>query len=219
MTLYDQAEELLEKIEYLFTGYSNEMRRTTQPSQLSRIQEYMPSYEYNPNDLIIRESLLEHVGSLPVIATAIFPYINDESVNIGQALLMLAVHDIGELITGDEMTFTKQTDNDNKEQKAALKLLHDSYHDLYNDVESQGSQTAKFAKSIDKVSADIMDYMTPAAITVDRFKRLIDIEPEQIIDLLIKHKRPYMLWNPFLVEFHKVLCKRLEAKLKPFYNK
>jgi hypothetical protein len=218
MTLHKQATELLEKIEYLFAGYSNEMRKTTQPFQLYRVQNYISNYEYNPNDLIVRESLMEHVGSLPVIATAIFPYINDEAVDIGQALLMLAVHDIGELITGDEMVFTKQVDSDNKEQKAALTLLDDSYHSIYNDIETQGSPTAKFAKSIDTISADIMDYMTPAEITVERFKCLMDVDPEQIMSLYSKHKRPYMLWNPFLTEFHKLLCERLEAKLKPYYK-
>lgn len=218
MTQHEQALELLSKIEYLYSGYSNEMRKTTQPFQLARVQNQVPEYEYNPNDPIIRESLMEHVGALPAIATAIFPYINDKSVDIGQALLMLAVHDIGELITGDEMVFTKHVDSETKEQKAALTLLDSSYHEIYNDVETQGSRTAKFAKSIDKISADIMDYLTPADITVTRFKRLIDVEPNQIMGLFLKHKRPYMLWNPFLTEFHKLLCEKIEEKLTPYYH-
>jgi 5'-deoxynucleotidase YfbR-like HD superfamily hydrolase len=217
MTQREQALELLSKIEYLYSGYSNEMRKMTQPFQLVRMQDQIPEYEYNPNDQIIRESLMEHVGSLPIIATAIFPYIDDESVDISQALLMLAVHDIGELITGDEMVFTKQADSRVKEQEAALTLLDSSYHEIYKDIETQESQTAKFAKSIDKISADIVDYLTPGDITVARFKRLIDIEPDQIMGLFLKHKRPYMLWNPFLTEFHILLCEKLEEKLSPYY--
>jgi 5'-deoxynucleotidase YfbR-like HD superfamily hydrolase len=70
---------------------------------------------------------------------------------------MLAIHDIGELITGDENTFTKQSAAKIPEHEAAIKLLHPSYHELYRDVESQTTQTAKFAKAIDKITPDLLD--------------------------------------------------------------
>ncbi|MEK7152668.1 MAG: hypothetical protein AAB834_01865 [Patescibacteria group bacterium] len=60
-----------------------------------------------------------------------------------------------------------------------------------------------------------MDYLTPADITMWRFKHFVGIEkPQEVIDLIIKHKRPYMLWNHFMTEFHIVLLERLSAKLK-----
>lgn len=208
------AEKLLEELEFQFEKYSLELRATTQPYYLATIQNKLKGYSYNPEDSFIRETLMEHVGSLPMVATSFYPYIADEDVDLGQALIMLAIHDIGELVTGDEMTFTKKAESKIPESEAALKLLHPSYHAMYQDVESQSSQTAKFAKAIDKITPDIFDYLTPAEITIKRFKHFVGIGPDEIMDLLLKHKRPYMLWNPFMTEFHKLLYKKLEAKLK-----
>ncbi len=208
------AAELLEKLEFLFEKYSQEMRASTQPYYLAKISDGVKDYKYHPEDVLIRESLLEHIGSLPMVATAIYPLIQDEEVDLGQSLIMLAIHDIGELITGDEITFTKKKAGKKLEFDAAITLLHPSYHSLYEDVESQSSKSAKFAKSIDKITPDILDFLTPADITIRRYKHFVDIEPEEIIDLIIKHKRPYMLWNPFMTEFHTLLVNRFSDKLK-----
>ena len=45
------------------------------------------------------------------------------------------------------------------------------------------------------------------------FKHFVGIEPDQIIPVMLKHKRPYMLWNPFMIEFHKLLYEKLATKL------
>jgi hypothetical protein len=209
-----KAAELLEKLEFLFEKYSDELRATTQPYMLRRVIDKIPDYEYHPEDTLIRETLMEHIGSLPMVATAFYPYIKDDSVDLGRSLTMLAIHDIGELIMGDEMTFTKKASSKQPEHEAALQLLDPSYHELYEDVESQTSQSAKFAKAIDKITPDIFDYLTPADITLRRYKHFVGTEPDEIIDLIVKHKRPYMLWNPFMTEFHELLLERLAAKLK-----
>jgi hypothetical protein len=57
---------LLEKLEFLFQGYSNELRATTQPYQLQRVQAGVDGYTYQPEDALVRETLMEHVGSLPM---------------------------------------------------------------------------------------------------------------------------------------------------------
>lgn len=207
------AERLLEELEFLFEGYSNELRTTTQPYQLSRIQTKVDGYEYYPDDILTRETLIEHVGSLPMLAAAFYPYIADEEVDLGKALRMLAIHDIGELITGDESVFTKKADSKIKEKEAALKLLNPIYHEDLEDIENQTSKSAKFAKAIDKINPDIIDLLTPAEITISRYKHYVGVEPDEIIDLIIKFKRPYMLWNPFMTEFHKLLMSKLEEKL------
>jgi len=206
-------QEILEKIEYLFERYSLERRATTQPYLLDVVNKKVPGYKYNPADDLIRETLMEHVGSTPVVATALFPYIHDSQVNIGDALTMLAIHDIGELATHDENTFTKKEDKKNVEYEAAMKLLDPYYHSIYDDAENKTSQSAKFAKAIDKITPDIFDYLTPAEITIERFKHFVGIEKEQIVDTIVKHKRPYMLWNPFMTEFHIYLIERLANKL------
>lgn len=177
-------------------------------------RENVTDYSYDPEDTLIRETLMEHVGSLPVLATALYPYLGDSDVNLGDSLTMLAIHDIGELMTGDEMTFTKAASAADPEHEAARKLLDPYYHGLYEDVEAKGSKSAKFAKSIDKIAPDIFDYLTPADITIWRFQHFVGIPKSEIIELIIKHKRPYMEWNPFMTEFHVYLMEQLAAKLK-----
>jgi hypothetical protein len=206
-------QEVLARIEFLFERYSLERRGNTQPYLLRVVSDRLKDYQYNPADDLIRETLFEHVGSLPVLATALFPHINDPAVNLGDALTMLAIHDIGELTTGDEVTFTKQDEVKGAEYSAALELLDPYYHSAYNDVETKTSASAKFAKAIDKITPDIFDYLTPADVTIQRYKHFVGIDANQIIDTIVKYKRPYMTWNPFMTEFHVYLMDKLSTKL------
>lgn len=208
-----QMPEVLKRVEFLFERYSLERRATTQPYLLKIAKDKIENYSYEPDDVLVRETLMEHVGSTPVVATALFPYLNDSEVKIGDALTMLAIHDIGELITGDEITFTKKASAKDPEYEAAIKLLNPIYHEIYNDIETKSSKSAKFAKAIDKITPDIMDYLTPSDITIWRYKHFVGIEPDQIIDMIVQHKRPYMLWNPFMEEFHIYLIEQLQHKL------
>lgn len=205
--------DILNQVEFLFKQYSLERRAMTQPYLLESVQQQFPDYAYNPHDAVVRETLMEHVGSLPVLAIALYPYINDPEVNLGEALTMLAIHDIGELLIGDENTFTKNGDGKHAEFEAGLKLLHPSYHALYTEIENKTTKTAQFAKAIDKITPDIFDYVTPPEIARKRFKILLGKEPQEIVPLIVKHKRPYMEWNPFMTEFHDFLMQRLAEKL------
>lgn len=207
-------EAFLSELEFLFEKYSLELRATTQPFYLKQTIKQLPGYTYAPEDPLVRETLMEHIGSLPMVATAFYPYLNDPEVDLGASLTMLAIHDIGELITGDEMTFTKKSSAKDSEREAALSLLHASYHDIYDQVENQTNASAKFAKAVDKITPDIYDYLTPAEITIWRFKHFVGIEPEEIIPLIELKKRPYMLWNPFMTEFHTLLLGKLADKIK-----
>ena len=53
--------------------------------------------------------VMEHVGTLPILATYFHGHVT-EPVNLGRVLELLAVHDIGEIVVGDESTFTKKED-------------------------------------------------------------------------------------------------------------
>jgi 5'-deoxynucleotidase YfbR-like HD superfamily hydrolase len=207
-------QEILDQVEFLFERYSLERRATTQPYLLKVAEAQLTGYKYHPDDDLVRETLIEHVGSLPMLGTALYPYIKDPDVDLGQSLIMMAIHDIGELITGDEMVFTKKTNANIAEREAALKLLHPMYHDIYDDAETKSSKSAKFAKAIDKINPDIIDYLMPPEITKWRYKEYVGIEPDQIIETIEKHKRPHMLWNPFLTEFHIHLLTQLDKKLR-----
>ena len=211
-------DDLIEKLELLYSGYSTTLRSATDQYRLEQVIKLIPNYQYNPSDYLIRENLVEHVGSLPMAATTFYPYINDSQVDLGRALIMLAIHDIGELTIGDTNTFVKNDSDKEKEveRSAAYMYLDPSYHELYLEIEEQSTATGKFAKSIDKITPDILDYMVPVEITVERFKHFVHIEPEEMVDLIIKHKRPYMLWNPFLTDFHVMLVDKFKEKLDAY---
>lgn len=210
----DPMADILKKVEFLFERYSLERRATTQPYILRTVKKQIKEYDYHPDDELVRETLMEHVGSLPMLGTALYPYIDDPEVDLGEALTMMAIHDIGELITGDEMVFTKNPNANIAEREAALKLLDPMYHTLYDEGEAKQTKTAKFAKAIDKINPDIIDYLIPPEITIWRYKHFVGIEADQIIPTIEKHKRPHMLWNPFMTEFHTYLLVQLDKKLR-----
>ncbi len=210
-------QETLDKIILLYKLYSSEHRASTQPFHLEKVQSRIQDYQYKHDDLLIREPLIEHSGSLPIVATTIYPHINDPTVDLGKALIMLAIHDIGELVVHDEITFTKNGENAPNEKEEALKLLPEMYHQLYMDMEERTSNTAKFAKAIDKMTPDIVDLMTPANITVIRYKQFVKKEPKDIVATIKEFKHPYMIWNEFLTNLHLEILDRIDKKLQPYY--
>jgi hypothetical protein len=209
---------VLDELLFLYEGYSKVYRASTQPSRLQAVQQLIKDYQYNCKDTAVRESLIEHSGSLAIVATAIYPHINNPKVDLGKALIMLAIHDIGELITGDEMVFTKTHDQGKYEQQQALQLLPTYYHNLYWEVEERCTDTAKFAKAIDKITPDLVDLMTPPETIVERYRIFTNKSPEEIVPMIKEFKHPYMVWNPFLSKLHLLLLERLEKKLQPFYS-
>ena len=213
-TIYSQV---LDKIIFFYEHYSKEHRACTQPFQLEKIQNFFKDYKYNCKDLIVREALIEHSGSLPIVAITLFPYIDNKNIDLGRALIMLAIHDIGELAIGDEIIFTKKKEALGEEQKQALKLLPKSFHEIYLEMEGRTSDTARFAKSIDKITPDIVDLITPANITATRYKQFTNKEPNEIVPLIKEFKHPYMVWNDFIKNLHLETLDRLDKKLKPFY--
>lgn len=215
-TLFMKAKELnkiLEDIEFLYEKYSLTLRSSTQPYHLLQAQKNFANEQFHPDHDLVREPLIEHVGSLPVLATTLYPYTSDPEVVLGDALTMLAIDDIGELKTGDEMTFTKKGDK-SKEIAAALSLLDESYHNIYKRSKELKTKSAKFAKSIDKIAPDILDYLTPKEATIWRYETYTGRKtPDEIIQLIKSHKRPFMLWNDFMAEFHVFLLGKLHEKL------
>jgi 5'-deoxynucleotidase YfbR-like HD superfamily hydrolase len=77
---------------------------------------------------------MEHVGELPVVAVALYPYLDDPEVDLGTALTMLAIHDIGEVVVGDVNTYIKLPEQVTREATAALSILHPYYRELYQEV-------------------------------------------------------------------------------------
>ncbi len=201
---------LLDTILELIHWYSTVRRKNTQPVNRELYQAVWK--EYDPDALLVRESLIEHVWSLPIIATAIFPYIDDDAVDLGDTLTMLAIHDIWELEVWDEIWFTKQ---ENKEEaSAALWFLHPMYHSFYMDVERQKTSTWKFAKSIDKIAPEFLDILCDPQITIARYQQHMNISSDEIVPLKLSHKRKYMERNPYMLWFFEYVCKHCAQQLQ-----
>jgi hypothetical protein len=209
--------DILDTVIDIYSRYSRERRATTQPYHLQTLLDSQPGYVWNPDDFIIRESLLEHVGSLPIVASQLYPFIDDAEVDLGHALALLSIHDIGELATGDEITFTKKASKADDEKVEALKLLHPSMHEMYLEIEERRTQTARFAKAVDKIAPDILDLVTPVELNIKRYQHFAKMEAKDIVPKIREFKHPYMTWNPFMTGFHLELLDRMEKQFKPYY--
>jgi len=195
---------LLEQI----AGYNTTLRKTVQPYILARIQKEFPKYQLNFDDEIVRETLAEHVGSLPIIAAYLHPYLS-EKVDLGKVLIMLSIHDIGELKTGDVLTFVKPIEETEEEKLAAFELLHPSYHSLYEEMELGEINEAKFAKAIDKIAPDLLDIICGRTFTETRLMAQAKWQREDVIDKIQAKKRPFMTWSTFMTEFHDLVIQNL----------
>ncbi len=213
----DSPATVLDQIIFLYEKYSNEHRASTQPFHLQKVKKLVKNYHYRYDDLLVREPLIEHSGSLPIVATTVFPHIKNRHVNLGNTLIMLAIHDIGELVVHDEISFNKKEEHAPHEQQAALKLLPAYYHPYYLEMENRTTDTGKFAKAIDKMTPDIVDLMTPAEITIERYRQFVNQEPRQIVATIKKFKHPYMPWNKFMKDLHLEILARIDRKLKKYY--
>ena len=203
--------QILTELVELIKNYSNTLRSNPQPYTFDRLaQRYDLQYDWREE--IYRETLLEHTGSLPVIATFLYPYIGVE-LDIGKVLLMLSFHDIGELQEGDIITFLKKPEDGDKEVQFALQALNPIYHSVYLEFESIETNEAKFAKSIDKLAPDVYDYIWPLA-TVDRLTERLNITKEEVVPKLREFKAKHMLWNDFLINFHNEIMIGVENQIK-----
>lgn len=200
---------LLEDILTKLSGYSRVRRKNTQPFHREVFQSSW--IEYDPDNELLREWLIEHVWSLPILATCLFPYIWDLSVDLWDALIMLAVHDIWELKVWDEIWFLKK---DNKEEiNQAKKMLPSYYHTFYDDIESQSSSTWMFAKSVDKFAPEFLDILCDPDITIQRYRKHMNIWKEEIVDFKRSHKAKYMERNEYIHWFFLYVCDHLEQRL------
>lgn len=163
------AEQIFDDLLTLYKSYYEVHRRTV---SLDRYNETTArSFEFEPTDPILRESLLEHVGSLPIVATYLYPYLEHrEKIDLGRVLQMLAIHDIGEVVVGDEHPYRKTDKFIDSESKAALDLLPTQYHELYVEYDTRETYDAKYAKAADMFSTFLVDQLLPKEFVAKRHK-------------------------------------------------
>jgi 5'-deoxynucleotidase YfbR-like HD superfamily hydrolase len=160
---------------------------------------------------LITESLLEHVGNLPVVATFLYPYLEQkENINLGRVLTMLAIHDIGETKVGDAHPHRKTQEEVEAEHTAALSLLSEGYHDLFNEYEECESLDAKFAKAVDVFSTFLSDQLHPREVVQARLKA------HSFSWHGFEEKRTEVFeWDAFLKELFQEVIKRYKVIESP----
>lgn len=105
------------------------------------------------NNEALREPLIEHVGHLPILAVYFHPFVEHRTeIDLGLALQMLAIHDIGETEVGDVFTYSKTATDENAEYEAARQLIHPTHHHIYEEFEDRKTMTSKFAKAMDALA-------------------------------------------------------------------
>lgn len=187
----------------LLIRYSNVYRGPYAPSRVTQTAAA-------PGSKILRESLIDHVGALPIVATYLHPYLN-ERIDIGKVLTMLSVHDIGETIVGDVLTVKrdKTTKEIDDEDTAALRQLHKSYHAVYQEFNDSKSSEAKFAHSVDKISPNLYELIIEKELAQKRHAYFgFDIIKA------VKKDQDKMEWNTFLRSFYDELITLIEERFK-----
>jgi 5'-deoxynucleotidase YfbR-like HD superfamily hydrolase len=145
-------------------------------------------------DGVLTETLLEHVGHLPVLASYLHEHIeHSEKVDLGRSLIMLSIHDIGETILGDIFAYTKTDKDEEAEINAATKLLSPVLKKYFDEYEENKTYDAKFAKSVDILapllhSVDLIGYIHTRFLVLGGTNEKI-----------ITKKRPLLEWDEVLL--------------------
>jgi putative hydrolase of HD superfamily len=104
------------------------------------------------------ENTAEHSWQIAMLAAALAPYA-EEPVNVDHVVMMLLVHDVGEIETGDTMFYVEEGLSDRKAAEHAavtriFGLLADEQRDrflaLWNEFEDNATPEARFAHAADR---------------------------------------------------------------------
>jgi 5'-deoxynucleotidase YfbR-like HD superfamily hydrolase len=150
----------------------------------------------------------EHIGLLPLTATFLHPYLVN-TVDLGKALIMLSIHDIGEIKVGDVLTVrdTKTEEHKHAERSAALSLLNPAHHALFTEFEAGVSNEAKFASAIDKITPNIYELIVDTDVARARHAHFgFDIHKAVAKDA------PLLSWDGFLENFYREVIRKIEMR-------
>lgn len=201
------ATKEFDEILKLFKDYTNVRRRTIALDKYQELQKTKIGADIRPMDLLVRESLVEHVGSLPIVATYLYPKLeHKEKIDLGKVLIMLGIHDIGETVVGDGHPHQKTQTFVDDEFAAALSLLPEMYHDYLGEYEERKTLDAKFAKSVDVFATFLTDQLLPPEFVAERHD-LYGFSWKQMDE-----KRDKMFnWDNYLHELFKEVIVRYQA--------
>lgn len=209
MNTSPNTSEIFDALLALHKSYSLVHRRTVSYDKYTTLEKrgVHTSQKAAADQPIISESLLEHVGSLPVVAIFLHPCVEHrKKIDIGRALTMLAIHDIGETVVGDGHPHRKTREHIESEHQAALSLLPENYHRLFDEYEAWESLDAKYAKAVDVFSTFLSDQLCPPAMVQARF-RMHGFSWQEIQE----KRHEVFAWDAFLGELFAEVIRRYKA--------
>ncbi len=160
--------ELIQNLINLQNGYAN-VPRAIITSERLKYAHAMMAKKIDVEDTMLREPLLEHVGHLPIIASFLHPHIeHTKEVDLGRVLIMLSIHDIGETVLGDVISYSKNADQTEEENQIVQKLLPKQLLSYFEEFEERKSFDAKYAKSVDSMAPFLHEIEKPK-LTLQRF--------------------------------------------------
>ena len=155
-----------------------------------------------------RESVAEH--SWRVVLMAYFLKDEFPEVDINKVMLMCAIHDLGEIFTGDIPTFKKTKEDEEKEEQ----LLNDwvaslpspyceELKELYKEMDERKTTEAKLYKAIDSLEAIIQHNESDISTW----------EPHEY-DLNLTYAFDRVTFSPYMQELRKAIYEETEQKIK-----
>ena len=197
-------EQIVNNLLTLHKKYSNVHRRTIALDKYTQVS--IDTLRIEPESELVRESLLEHVGSLPMVATYLYPFLEHKSqIDLGKVLTMLAIHDIGETVVGDSHPHQKTKESIENEHQRALELLSEEYHLLFEEFGHQETVDAKFAKSVDVFATFLSDQLLPSDFVT---KRLMAYDFSS--QLFVEKRLEIFAWDSTLKELFEEIIQRYQ---------
>lgn len=155
-----------------------------------------------------RESVAEH--SWRVVLMAYFLKDEFPEVDINKVMLMCAIHDLGEIFTGDIPTFKKTKEDEEKEEQ----LLNDwvaslpspyceELKELYKEMNERKTTEAKLYKAIDSLEAIIQHNESDISTW----------EPHEY-DLNLTYAFDRVTFSPYMQALRQAIYEETEQKIK-----
>jgi 5'-deoxynucleotidase YfbR-like HD superfamily hydrolase len=195
--------QIIDSLIDLQARYSLTTRTSSNWSRMQKLSQILPDQDIYELSLS-RETLLEHVGHLPIITAYLHPLLErSQQVDLGHTLAILAIHDIAETVTGDIHSYDKSSTDQEYEVSVTKKLLNPDQFIYFEEYEAAQTLPAKFAKSVDKLAPMLVALSHPQ-LTKDAYQRHYITK-----DMVIAHKQKYMQWDKTINQLFIHLLDRL----------
>lgn len=212
-----EIEKLAAEILKIQKEYATIFRHIVSPTRYRLALERQLIQPADVADELIRESDLEHIGHLPIVATIIHPHLEHAAeVDLAKTLLYLAIHDAPERITGDRLSYDKGQAEDDEELAAAEQIFvgpYANYLTLYQDFHFTRTIEAKFAVSIDKIASFFYHvYQQP------ELRRRLWQHHNITIQKVLKKYADLMVWDATMQALFNHVLTTIEKQEQQFNN-